>query len=88
MDQATKDDTGRAAPVTAGQVVEICGPLDDDRVMAIIGTGATIEQIEEAAAWADGESDVMAELRIKASGPAAAVYDILRAEQRYAEDRD
>jgi len=49
---------------------------------------ATIEQIEEAATWADGESDVMGDLRVPGTGPVAAVYDILRTEEKYAEDRD
>lgn len=76
------------AAVTPAQVIEIVGPLTDARVMAVIATGATIEQIEEAAAWADGESDVMGELRLRAAPAVIAVYEVLRDEQRYAEDRD
>jgi len=74
--------------VTAKQLIDIVGPLTDARVLAIIDTGATIEQIEEAAAWADGESDVMGDLRLPGTGPVAAVYDLLRTEEKYAEDRD
>ena len=88
MVQAPNDKTKHTAPVTAEQIIDIVGPLTDARVMAIIATGATVEQIEEAAAWADGESDVMGDFRIQATGPVAAVYDILRTEQKYAEDRD
>lgn len=88
MVQANDETTRDAAPVTAEQIVDIVGPLTDARIMAIIATGANVEEIEEAAAWADGESDVMGDLRLRATGPVAAVYDILRAEDKYAEDRD
>lgn len=88
MVQANGDTTRDAAPITAEQIVDIVGPLTDARIMAIIATGANVEEIEEAAAWADGESDVMGDLRLRATGPVAAVYDILRAEDKYAEDRD
>lgn len=88
MVQANDETTRDAAPVTAEQIVDIVGPLTDARIMAIIATGANVEEIEEAGAWADGESDVMGDLRLRATGPVAAVYDILRAEEKYAEDRD
>jgi replicative superfamily II helicase len=87
MSPSNQNQKGGAA-VTAAQVIEIVGTLTDARVMAIIATGATIEQIEEAAAWADGESDVMGDLRLRAAPPVIAVYEILRDEQKYAEDRD
>jgi hypothetical protein len=88
MVQAKHTETGDKPQVAAAQIIDIVGPLTDARVLAIIDTGATIEQIEEAATWADGESDVMGDLRVPATGPVAAVYDILRTEEKYAEDRD
>lgn len=88
MVQTKHPETADKPQVTAEQITDIVGPLTDARVMAIIATGATVEQIEEAAAWADGESDVMGDLRLAATSPVAAVYDILRTEEKYAEDRD
>ncbi len=88
MVQANDEVTGVVAPLTAEQIVDIVGPLTDARIMAIIATGATVEEVEEAAAWADGENDVMADLRIRATGPVAAVYDILTTEVKFAGDRD
>ncbi len=73
---------------TASDVEEILGPMPDARIAAILATGATVRQLEEAAAWATGESDVMGELRRPVSGPVAAVYDILTADEAFAEDRD
>jgi hypothetical protein len=88
MVQTKHPETADKLQVTAEQIIDIVGPLTDARVMAIIATGATIEQIEEAATWADGESDVMGDLRLPTTSPVAAVYDILRTEEKYAEDRD
>ena len=88
MIQEKHPETADKLQVRAEQIIDIVGPLTDARVMAIIATGATIEQIEEAAAWADGESDVMGDLRLPANSSVAAVYDILRTEEKYAEDRD
>jgi len=62
--------------------------LADARITAIVATGATIVQLEEAAAWAAGESDAMGELERPVSGPVAAIYDILTAEEEYTEDCD
>ena len=76
------------ANATASEAVDILGPMPDARIAAILATGATIEQLEEAAAWAAGESDVMGEMRRPVSGPVAAVYEILTADEALAEDRD
>lgn len=73
---------------TADDALEILGPLPDERIAAILATGATVRQLEEAAAWAAGESDVMGQMRRPVSGPVAAVYDILTANEAFAEDRD
>lgn len=73
---------------TADDAVEILGHLPDERIAAILATGATVQQLEEAAAWAAGESDVMGQMRRPVSGPVAAVYDILTANEVFAEDRD
>ena len=73
---------------TASDAAEILGPLPDERIAAILATGATVRHLEEAAAWAAGESDVMGQMRRPVSGPVAAVYDILTANEAFAEERD
>lgn len=85
---ATELGRNPTAAVTAEDVIEIVGPLTDARIMAIVATGATVEQLEEAVAWAAGESDAMGELERPASGPVAAIYDILTAEEQYGDERD
>ena len=77
----------RTAKATSSDIADILGPMSDTRRTAIIAVGATIEQLEEAAAWAAGESDVMGQLRRPVSGPVAAVYDIITAvEEQYGEE--
>ncbi len=74
--------------LTHEQVVGVAGRIDDVRVAEIIATGATIEELEEAVAWASGESDVMGDLRLRASPVVGEVYEILTAEEKLADERD
>ncbi len=83
--KSAKDGNAKAA---ASDILQICGKLTDARVAAILAIGATIEQVEEAAAWASGESDVMGQLRRPVSGPVAEIFDVLTADELYGEDRD
>jgi hypothetical protein len=81
-------DRNGTSKATASDVKAILGPMSDTRMTAILAVGATIQEIEAAAAWAAGESDVMGQLRRPVSGPVAKVYDIISAvEERY-DDRD
>lgn len=72
--------------ITRDQVVDVLGAIDDAIIVAIIETGATIEELEEAAEWAAGESDVMGEMERKLAGAASAVYDILTAPDQFREE--
>lgn len=76
-----------AATITAQHVVEIVGPLTDARIMAIVATGATVEQLEEATAWAAGESDAMGALERPVAGPVAEIYDILTADEEFGDEQ-
>jgi hypothetical protein len=75
-------------PATLHQITELLGDLEAAKAEAILATGATVAEIEQAQAWAAGESDVMGgELARPLSGAVAAVYEILRTEQLL-DDRD
>ena len=81
-------DTGER-PATLAEIRGIVGDLEAAKLEAILATGATPGQIEEAMAWAAGESDVMGgELARPLAGPVAAVYEILASELPPLEDRD
>ena len=73
--------------LTPQDVRHIVGDLDDVRIAAILATDATVEEVEEAAAWASGESDTMGELERPLEGVVATVYDILMTGEEL-DDRD
>jgi phosphoglycolate phosphatase-like HAD superfamily hydrolase len=73
--------------LTPQDVRHIVGDLDDAKIAAILATDATVEELEEAAAWASGESDVMGDLERPLEGVVATVYDILMTGEEL-EDRD
>jgi hypothetical protein len=74
--------------LTPQDVRDIAGDLDDAKIAAILATGANAEQLEEAMAWAPGESDVMGDLERPLAGVVARVYDILMTGEEFPEDRD
>lgn len=76
-----------AAPLTHDQVVAVVGEIDDGKIVDIIATGATLEELVEAFAWASDETDALADAEKSLSGRVAAVYDVLTAEEQWEEER-
>ena len=72
--------------ITTEIVAESLGEIDDAKMAALLATQASVEEFEEALAWASGESDVMGELEKRLGGAAALVYDILTAEERFPDE--
>lgn len=77
---------GRRPHLTPDDVRDVVGDLDDVKVADILATGATPEELEEAAAWAAGESDVMGDMERPLSGVVARVYEILVAGEEFPEE--
>ena len=76
-------------PATLAEIREMVGDLEAAKLEAILATRATPGQIEEARAWAAGESDVMGgELERPLAGPVAEIYEILVSELPPLEERD
>lgn len=69
------------APVSRADIESILGRVPDELATAIMQTGATAADVEIAENWACGQDDVMGKTRHPLEGPAAAVYEILRADQ-------
>ena len=67
--------------ITPEDVVEVIGRIEDERIVAIVATGGTLEELEEAAMYAEQEDDVMGELRKPLVGVASEIYDILTRDQ-------
>lgn len=78
----------RTRKLTPRDVRDIVGDLDDARIAALLAADATPKELEEAAAWAAGESDLMGDLERPLDGVVARLYDILTAGEEYPEDRD
>jgi hypothetical protein len=66
--------------VTAEDIREIVGPLDDSVVAAIVATGATVEEVAEAYAWLTADDSLSKELKHACQGRAAIVCDLLAPE--------
>ncbi len=72
--------TADSPSLTHDLVADAVGHIDSDRIAAIIATGATLEELVEAHAWACDDGDALAEMRHTLSGRVAALYDILTAD--------
>ncbi len=68
-------------PLTHDDVVAAIGNVDDDMIVAIIATGATLDELVEAHAWACDDTDTLADSGVTLTGRVAQVYDILTADQ-------
>ncbi len=74
--------------VTADDVRAMVGDISDAKITAVLATNPSFEDLEEAVAWAAGESDVMGEERLPLSRTAARVYEIVAADEDYANERE
>jgi hypothetical protein len=67
--------------VTASEIIEIVGHLDDGVIARILATGATPAEVLEAFTWATADDQIGTELRHGRSGVAGEVYEILMQEE-------
>jgi hypothetical protein len=75
-------------PAKLHEITELLGDIEAAKAEAILATGATVAEIDEARAWAAGESEAMGrELARPLRGAVAAVYEILSTEEPL-DDRD
>jgi hypothetical protein len=77
-----------AAHLSRSEIQEIAGNIEDAKVSAIERSGATVEQLEEAVAWASGLSGVMSKERRPLSGTVAQLYEILTADEDFGDERE
>jgi hypothetical protein len=67
--------------ITASEIIEIVGHLDDGVIACILATGATPAEVLEAFTWAAADDQIGTELRHGRSGIAGEVYEILMQEE-------
>lgn len=85
----TKDHASRTATrLGRAEILSIAGNIDDGKIAAIEGSGATAEQLEEAVAWAAGLSGVMSKQRRPLAGLVARLHEILTADEEFGDERD
>ena len=68
-------------PPPYDELVRLVGDLEPVRLAQIEQLQATVEEIEEAVAFASGEDDVMGEARVPLIGRVAEVYEIITADK-------
>ncbi len=49
--------------MTRNEVVSVLGPVDDDMIAEIVSTGASLDELREAWAWAYGDEALMGQGR-------------------------
>lgn len=80
--------TPRQRGATLQEIREIVGDIDAAKLEAILATGATAAEVEQAVIWAQGGDDIMGgELERSLRGRIAAVHGIVMTESP-PEDRD
>ena len=90
MSKPTTSPTERAKDadtrIAHDDVVRLVGDLADAKVAAIMTIDPSVEDLEEAIAWAESEDDVMGALRKPLAGKAARVYEILMTRKEFDDD--
>jgi hypothetical protein len=75
-------------PLSHDTLVTMLGDISDAKAAAIIATGASLNDLEQAIAWAGQENDVMGRERHPLSGVVAEVYEIMTADEEYGDERN
>jgi len=66
------------------QVRHLVGPVADDTVLAILETGASVEELEVVSGYLQGEGNDLDRVGHPLAGKVAKLYDILTADELYA----
>jgi hypothetical protein len=73
--------SAQPAMATRDDLLRLVGDVDERKVLDILALRPTVAEIEEAALWAAGNGDVLAKGGHSLSSTAAAVLDILTADE-------
>ncbi len=76
-------------PLSRARIAEICGDITDAQASALVRIGATEEELEAAALWAAGDTELLARGDgHPLTGRAAAAYDILTTANEFDDEPD
>jgi hypothetical protein len=70
--------------MTREEVVSVLGPVEDETIAAIISSGASIEELREAWAWAYGDEALMGMGRPLPGTKVAELIDLLEPDEEEA----
>ncbi|BCH23363.1 hypothetical protein MesoLjLc_30640 [Mesorhizobium sp. L-8-10] len=71
--------------MTRKDVVSVLGPVDEATITEIISTGASVEELREAWAWAFGDEALMSEGRPLPGTRVASLIDLIEPEEETAD---
>jgi hypothetical protein len=81
----SKKGNSKILPVTSStEVRHVIGPVADNTISAILESGASIEELEVVASYLEGEGNRMDREGHPMTGRVARLYDILTADEFYA----
>ena len=66
------------AELTAATVARIAGPIDTPTTVAILATGASVEDLRQAVAWVAADDVMMDDMRPLPGGRVAELIEILQ----------
>jgi hypothetical protein len=66
--------------LSASDVIRVVGEDAADRVTAILALEPTLQDLEEAMTWVEGDGDILGKQSHPLAGKAAAVFEILQAD--------
>ena len=81
MRQANSAPDSGATFATLADVLRLASNIENGKALEILALQPTIEELEEAAIWAAGNGDLLGKEGRPLSGTAAAIFDILTAEE-------
>jgi len=84
MPEFMKGDSKRLPVTSSVEVRHLVGPVGDDTVLAILKCDASVEDLEVAASYVQGEGSALDRVGHPMIGKVAQLYDILSADQLYA----
>lgn len=67
--------------ITREDILAILGPTDETLLAEILATGASAEELREAAAWLDGDEALMSEGRALPGTRVATLIDLLQPDE-------
>ena len=80
-----KKGDSKSPPLTSStQVRHLVGPVSDDTILAVLKTGASVEELEVVASYLEGEGNYVDRVGHPMTGKVGQLYDILIADELFA----